>query len=235
MYYFAYIAVGAVLMEFLLLPIYIRLKNRQKYAPLKIFLKGCMTFIPVVFCAWGVLKLYSVTKDWHNLVSPTGFRTSFYVLLGLTICLVADVLLVINFSVGMMFFLAGHICYILYFLTIASFNPISIALFIIGIVLAYRYYSRFKEAMGKLWPAYYLYAITIMTTLSLGIMLPFDLGPYGILPALAACLTVISDFMLAANRISGRKPWSDLMYLSYYFTGQFFMSLSVFIPVMLNL
>ena len=39
MYYFAYIAVGAVIMEFLLLPIYIRLKHRQKYAPLKIFLK----------------------------------------------------------------------------------------------------------------------------------------------------------------------------------------------------
>ena len=235
MYYFAYIAVGAVIMEFLLLPIYIRLKHRQKYAPLKIFLKGCMTLIPVVFCASGILKLHARTGDWHNLVSGTGYQTSLFVLFGLTICLIADVLLVINFPVGMLFFLAGHICYIAYFLTIGGFNPVSIAAFLIGIALAYRYYSRFKDAMGKLWPAYYLYGITIITTLSLGIMLPFALGPYGILPALAACLTVISDFMLAANRISGRKPWSDLMYLSYYLTGQFFMSLSVFIPVMLNL
>jgi uncharacterized membrane protein YhhN len=89
--------------------------------------------------------------------------------------------------------------------------------------------------MGKLKPAYYVYAITIDCTLSLGIVLPFSIGPYGVLPALAAILLVISDYMLAANRLSGRKAWSDLMYLSYYFTGQFFLSLSVYIPVMLRL
>ena len=235
MLFFAYIAIGAVLMEFLLLPIYIRLKNREKYKPLKITLKGCMTLIPVVFCTTAILALHKRTGDWSSLVTDSGYETSLLILAGLIICLVADVVLVINFPVGMFLFLFGHICYILYFLTIGSFHIISIAILAVGFTFTYRYFNRFREAMGKLLPAYFLYALTIDITFSLGILLPFTIGPYGVLPALAASLLVISDYMLAVNRISGRKPWSDLMYLSYYFTGQFFMSLSVFIPVMLNL
>ena len=109
MLHFAYIAVGAVIMEFLLLPVYIRLKHRQKYAPLKIFLKGCMTFIPVTFCASAMIALHIRTGSWDNLTTETGFVTSALVLAGLIICLLADVCLVINFPVGMILFLFGHI------------------------------------------------------------------------------------------------------------------------------
>ena len=235
MYYFAFIAFGAAMMQFLLLPIYIRLKNKQRFAPLKIAIKGCMTLIAVCFCAYGIFKLYSVTGDFKNLVTPAGYQTNLFVLIGLCICMVADIMLVICFPVGMLLFLCGHICYITYFLKIAPFSPISIIIFVIASIIACFYYGRFRDKMGKLMVAYYVYGFVIIGTLSLGLMLPFTLGPYGVVPAIAAVLLVISDFMLAINKIYKRKVLSDLMYLGYYFTGQFFLGLSVFVPIVFNL
>lgn len=235
MYYIACIAVGAALVQFLLLPIYVRLKHIKRFAPLKIAVKGSMTLIAVLFCAFGIFTLYSRTGDIHNLVTPKGYETNLIVLVGLFICMIADVMLVINFAVGMGLFLLGHLCYITYFLTIAPFNPISIIIFIVPAVIASIYFNKYKENMGKLKVAYFIYGIVILCTFSIGIMLPFSIGPYGVVAAIAAVLLVISDFMLAINNVHKQKVLSDLMYLGYYFMGQYFMALSVFVPIMLDL
>ncbi len=230
-----FVVAGAAIMEFLLLPFYIRLKHRKKYVPLKLVLKGCMTLIPVVICAMAFFRLYGRSGDFSEMSTSAGFQTSPLVLAGLCVCLIADIVLAVNFPAGMVLFLLGHICYILYFIRIGGYNPLSAVILIVAYIFTYRSFSRFREAMGRLWPAYYLYALTIDMTLSVGLMLPFGIGLYGVIPALASCLLVISDYMLAANRLTGRKRWSDLMYLSYYFNGQFFLALSVFGPVMMEL
>lgn len=235
MYYFAYIILGSAIMQFLLLPFYIRLKHNNKFIPLKITIKACMTLIAVVFCAFGIFRLYNITGDLGSLVLPSGFRTHILILIGLSICTVADVFLVINFNVGMVCFLIGHICYILYFLKLAPFSPISIPIYVVTSVITYFVYSRYKNNIGKLWPAYTVYGLVIIGTFSIAIMLPFSIGPYGIIPAIAALLLVISDFMLALNKLSRKKVLSDLMYLGYYFMGQYFLALSVYIPVYFNL
>lgn len=235
MYYFAFIALGSALMQFLLLPIYIRLKNRQKYAPLKIAIKACMTGIAVAFCAYAIYTLYRQTGDIRNLITASGYHTNLFVLFALCICMVADVALVICFPVGMLLFLFGHLCYIAYFLTIAPFSPVSIIIFVVLCTAAAIVYGRYRDRMGKLMIAFYIYGTVIIGTVSLGIMLPFSIGPYGVVPAIAAVLLVISDFMLALNKIFKRKVLSDLMYLGYYFTGQFFMALSVFVPIVFGL
>ena len=222
-------------MEFLLLPVYIRLKHRHRSLRLKIALKGCMTLIPVVFCSFAFINLHETTGTWSGTVEETGFTTSVLILAGLIICFTADLVLEISFPLGMILFMCGHICYILYFFTIGGFNPLFLLIFSVSIFFTYSFFSRFKEAMGKIWPAYYLYACTINVTASVGLLLPLSIGAYGVLPAISACLLVISDYMLASNRLSGKRNWSDLLYLSYYFTGQYFLSLSVYIPVMLKL
>lgn len=235
MYYIACIAVGAAIVQFLLLPIYIRLKHMTKFKPLMLVVKGSMTLIAFLFCAFGIFTLYSRTGDINNLVTPKGYHTNLLVMIGLFICIFADVMLSIKFVIGMVLFLLGHLCYISYFLTIAPFNPISIIIFIIPCVLSILYFKRFKANMGKLAPAYYVYGVVILCTFSIGIMLPFSLGPYGVVTAIAAVLLVISDYMLALNNVHKKKVLSDLMYLGYYFMGQFFMALSVFIPIILDL
>lgn len=235
MYYLAAIVLGSAIMQFVLLPFYIRLKHKMKFAPLKITIKGCMTLIAVIVCAYGIFTLYERTGDIHNLTTASGFKTDLIVLIGLTICMIADVMLVIYFPVGMLFFLIGHICYIIYFLKLAPFNLLSIVLFLIPAIISGIYFSRYKEKMGKLLPACYIYGCVILCTFSIGIMLPFSIGPYGVIPAISAVMLVISDYMLAANKFVAKNSFSDLMYLGYYFSGQYFLSLSVFVPIVFNL
>ena len=235
MYYFACITVGIAVVQFLLLPIYIRLKNSKKFTILKITIKVCMTVIAADFCAFGIFTLSARNGGIQNLVTPKGYTTNLFVLYGLIICAVADALLVIKFAVGMLFFFLGHICYIIYFLKIAPFNPVSIIVFVITAGILAIYFNKYRENMGKLKIAYFIYGVTINVTFALGIMLPFSIGSYGVVPAIAATLLVISDVMLALNNMHKRKVLSDLMYLGYYFMGQFCMALSVFIPIMLDL
>ena len=111
----------------------------------------------------------------------------------------------------------------------------SIIIFIVMCCAAAIFYGRDKDKMGKLLVPFYVYGTVIVGTFSIGIMLPFTIGPYGVVPAISAVLLVISDFMLAINKINKRKVLSDMLYLGYYFTGQFFMALSVFVPIVFQL
>lgn len=235
MYYVAGIIVSAALMVFLLLPIYIRFKNQKKYLPVRVLLKGLMTLIAVLFCGAGIIHIYHECGSLWNLTTDRGFHTNILVLIGMFVCMLGDMLLPVRFLHGMLAFLTGHLCYIAYFLTIAPFNPLSIAILAVLLISLTVIFVKYSCYIGKMKIPFFIYGTVIITTFSLGIFLPFSLGPYGIVPAVAAILLVISDFMLAANRVKNRKVFSDLLYLGYYFTGQFFLALSVFLPAFLNL
>lgn len=235
MYLISVLVICAAVMQFLLLPLYVRMKRRQYNQKIRLFIKGSMTFVAVIVCAAGILRIYSLSGSFASLTLESGYQTNLWVLAAIFICMIADVVLGINFALGMGVFLLGHICYIMYFITIAPFNPASIIIFIVPAGIAFRFFSRYKKEMGGLWPAYYTYGTVILITLSLGLTLPFSIGSYGILPALASAMLVISDYMLALNTILKKKLLHDLIYLGYYFTGQFIMAISVFIPAFLNL
>lgn len=222
-------------MQFLLLPMYIRLKHNNRYTPLKIAIKGSMTLIAVLFCGYGFLRIYREFGQINNVCFPSGFRTSPFILAGLVICMLADIVLVLYFPLGMLLFLIGHICYITCFLQIAPFNPVSIPVFAVASFITYRYFKRFSREMGKLKFGYIIYGLVILSTFSIAIMLPFSIGSYGVIPAISSVLLVISDIMLAVNKLAGHKHFSDLLYLGYYFTGQYFLALSIFIPVCLKI
>ncbi len=235
MYYVALIVVAAAVMEFLLLPIYIRLKNNKKYVPAKMAVKGSMTLIALLFALAAVTTLYVRTGDINNLVTSSGMRTNFILPAGIFVCLVADVVLCVNFKLGMLLFLLGHMCYTAYFLSIGGFSWFSLLIFVPGVIAMSLYFGRYTKNEGKMFFLYTVYGIMITITLSTGLVLPITLHEYGVLPALAAVMLVVSDVMLGMNRLKTKKKIADLLYLGYYFTGQFFLGLSVFIPVMLGI
>ena len=234
MYYVAAITIAAAFMQFFLLPMYIRLKNRERFKPLKITIKGFMTLIAFGFATFAVIRLFEQTGSLSNLSTATGFRTNIMLPVGLLVCTVADILLCINFPVGMLCFLAGHICYITYFIMLAGFSWYSLIPFVVGVAGIYKGFRKHSRSSGKMWPLYMLYGTVIMTTLSLGIILPLKIGAYGVTPAIAVILLVVSDIMLGINKVHGRKVLTDLMYLGYYFMGQFILAMSVFVPVTLG-
>ena len=235
MYYIAVIALAAALMQFLLLPVYIRLKNRQRYAVMKMAVKGLMTFIAFAFAAYAVFVLYRRSGNWSELVTETGMRTDILLPIGLFVCMIADVVLCVDFKIGMVMFLAGHICYSAYFIRIGGITWVSLPIFIGGIAGIGIGLLRHVRREGKVFVLYTAYAVMITITLSTALVLPFKLREYGVLPAIAAVLLVVSDIMLGLNRVRKTKVIADLMYLGYYFTGQFILALSVFIPTVLGI
>ena len=235
MYYVALIVVAAAIMQFLLLPIYIRLKNNKKYLPAKMAVKGSMTLLAFLFALSAVITLYVRTGDIHNLTTASGMKTSFLLPAGLFVCLVADVVLCVSFKVGMMLFLLGHLCYTAYFIVIGGFSWFSLIIFVPGVIAMSMYFGQYTKNEGRMYFLYTIYGIMITITLSTGLVLPLTLHEYGVLPALAAVMLVVSDVMLGMNKLRTKKKIADLLYLGYYFTGQFFLALSVFIPVVLGI
>lgn len=234
---FFLILLGAVLINFVLMPLYVRLKRRRfrnrKYNPaLKLTIKGSATLVSVGFCLAGILKIYNETKDINDLTMPNGFHTDLMLLIGLSVCMIADVVLGAYFPVGVLFFLAGHICYIIYFIKLGGLMWWTVPLFLIGACVLWMNFRKYMDVIKskKLWPALIVYGTVIMLTAATGITLPFALGEYGLLPALASILLVTSDIMLGINLTTKQKILHDLLYLGYYFSGQYIMALSVFVP-----
>ncbi len=227
--------VSLIIMELVLLPLYVRYK-RKKYKPwLKRAIKGSMTLISFAFCLAAIIKLHSEQGGWFGLRTGTGFETNILVAVALFVCAVADVTLTVNLVAGGLLFWLGHALYISYFLTLARPQYVCVGLIIVPAFFAYKYFAKYTANIGRIKYGMYIYGITILGTFSLGIVLPYTLGSYGWLPAIAATLLVISDYMLATNSVSKSKVMDDLIYLGFYFSGQFVMALSVFLPVYLGL
>jgi hypothetical protein len=71
--------------------------------------------------------------------------------------------------------------------------------------------------------------MSILATLALGLLLPYTFGLYGILPAIASLLLVVSDFCLARNKLFEETKFTRLLALSLYFGGQYMMAMTLYL------
>ncbi len=231
---------GSLLMLFILMPLYIYMKRKRfrnesknaqlkKYDAMSLTVKGSATGVAVLFCFLGVLRAQRLTAA----ELPQGFETNWWIFVGLLICMAADVLLGIHFVTGMLAFLAGHICYIVYFLTIGSFQWISLPVLFLAVLLVFAFFSKYRNKAQGNPLCYLLYGIVILTTISVGIFLPLSIGEYGLLPAMAAVMLVVSDYMLAYMLVFKVTPIMDTVSLGFYYGGQYVMAMSVFLPAFL--
>lgn len=233
MYKLAVIVGGMLLMLFILMPMYIwckrkQLRDKHHNNAVTLTIKGAATAVAVVYCATAMYTYYNNADK----IYPEWFTTNPLILIGLIICMAADVVLGIKFIIGMGLFFLGHICYITYFIVIGGFNPVSFLIFIPLGALLFLYFRKRRDKVDKnqVW-AYYGYGLTILATFSIGIMLPFSIGEAGMFPAIGAAMLVVSDYMLAYLLLVKMTPLADAISLGFYYGGQFMMAMSVFIPV----
>ncbi len=214
------------LMIFILMPCYLSLKRRGRNKKLSLLIKGATTLVAVILSYIGYWKAMTLL-DTNHLPSSFFSRS---VLVGLTICLFADVLLGIQVYIGGFFFFLGHVAYIVYFIQLGGFPIICIPMvsFFTGIALCYFY--RYSARLGKEKYLYFLYGLTIFTSLSLGLTLPFTIGLLGYPLALASVLLVASDLLLARNTLYRETSLSDTVSLLYYFSGQLLLALTIYLP-----
>jgi uncharacterized membrane protein YhhN len=216
---------GIFLMIFILMPCYLSLKRRGRNKKLSLFVKGATTFVAVILSYWGYWKAMTSQITYHL---PSSFFSR-SVLIGLTICLFADVLLGIQVYIGGILFFLGHIAYIVYFIELGGFPIICIPMISIFTGIALCYFYRFSVRLGKEKYFYFLYGLTIFTTLSLGLTLPVTIGIWGFPIALASVLIVVSDVLLARNTLYKETSLSDTVALLYYFSGQLLLALTIYL------
>ena len=204
---------AAVLMFTVLMPAYLHTKQGGETIR-ALILKGLCTLMAVLLCLVGA---------WQS-----GTADSWWMVVGLSLCLVGDVVLGIQFVGGVCAFLLGHLCYITAFLNKAPFSLWSITAFIGILMVIIRLFYRFIKKMGNLQIPLCIYATVISAMLSIAIILPFTIGKCGFLPAAGAALFVLSDLLLLRNMLVQKTQFSDSFSLTCYYLGQYLLALSVF-------
>jgi len=225
--YFKFSVLGSVLLFFILIPLYLHFKQ-GKYQRITMIIKGLSTMIPILFCMSTVIQLKE--EPYLNINSVILLPdASCWLLAGLLLGLVGDIVLCIHFVGGMGAFLLGHICYIIAYCKFANFQLWSIGLFIVLLLLSLVFFHSLIPKMGKNKIPFLIYGTVILVMVSIALLLPFSIGSLGILPAVGAFLFVLSDLLLARNILVKVTALSDAVSLYCYYAGQFILAMSVYL------
>lgn len=212
------------------MPLYIHMKNNEFATGITLFAKGFTTFVAAIFSLYGLFILSEANSKETAYVL---FSHNWWIAIGLFICMLADVFLNLHFIAGGILFFIGHVCYIIFFLKLAPFSPLMIPIYSIVLVFCLCYFYKFHTALGNEKYLYSIYGATISASLAISFLLPFKIGIYGCFPALASFLLFISDILLARNLLYKETLLSDTLAISFYYTGQFLMAFTVYIPAIL--
>lgn len=206
----------------LLVPKYTKCKYDHTKRKTKLIWKGSCIIVPVLVLLSRVvyLTIINEVKITHVLF-----------LLGIILCAIGDIYLEIKFVKGGFFFGLGHLFYIaslmnLWYLkagihSITFIIPIAlyVPLCVVGTILTVKLLGKFHREV----------LLTYNAIISASFALGFTLIIYGRgaekFAGLGACLLVISDWILARNKIAGRTYMSTLISLLIYFSGQIMISM----------
>ncbi len=169
------------------------------------------------------------------LLAGTVYRTVIYgpdiylfiLLAGMILCAVGDIILEIRFIKGGFLFFGGHLLYVcgaLYH--VRSFRGETLIIFLalagIGTFLTFDRLDR--KYRGLL----IAYNIMISASFAMGTALYSTYLPGNVLPGLGFMFLVVSDWLLARNKMAGSTFGWSLVSLLFYFGGQILISTVVF-------
>lgn len=200
----------------LIMPVRFRRMKGGEDTPFTFVLKALPTAMAAAFACYAALS--------HN---PGPYAS--WMALGLVVCLVADVVLGIQFAVGGGLFLCGHICYVL---GLTSLVPITLwhgILFAVAMVILQGFLIAYRKRMTNKLIAYgvCVYAVALSALLASALPLPFLVqGFQPVMAAIGALLFVLSDATLCDNMINNRPLPNQYISLGIYYTAQFLLGLS---------
>ncbi|MBR5108677.1 MAG: lysoplasmalogenase [Clostridia bacterium] len=171
------------------------------------FFKGAATAMAAVLAFYG----YSFS------LSPVHLMTA----IGLSVCVLADVILDLSFLTGTVFFGIGHLCYCAALLMSGPPGRTSLAVFmLLAAAVAVLYPQIKKLSKGKSALPYLAYALLISAMLSLAI------GQKPLMMA-GALLFVVSDIMLLFRIVRNiSSKCYDYLAMGCYYLAQFLIASS---------
>lgn len=151
----------------------------------------------------------------------TNLPAAWWLVAGLCLCAVADVLLELKFEAGMLVFALGHVCYIAAFISRRGPTAVHIALFLALAAIALWVTRKLKKPLDGLYAPVSVYSMLIlaMLTLSFGQPLPALIG---------AVLFVISDSLILYRLVRPAGRLNDAACILLYYCGQYLLALSAF-------
>ncbi len=216
-------SLGFIIVLLVLTPIYAYFST-SRCNQKAIITKGATTTICFAYALAGYLK----SNDISTFTAPP-IHHAYWLLIGLGICTLADVILCLRFVIGGILFFLGHISYIIFFLTLGGFHTVTIVVFTLLCVAALCYFYRYSAVLLKYHLLFVLYGMITLANLALGLLLPYTYGFYGIIPAIASILLVVSDFFLARNKLFEETKFTKRIALSFYFGGQYLMAMTLYL------
>jgi len=207
-----------VVAAFMLLAIllYFEKGRQQKYIlPIK-------SILSILFVLTVLVQPHPINRYYH------------FLLAGLILCLAGDVFLALPkkkmFLYGLLFFMSGHIIYIIAFLSLGKVGPdlwivLLTIIFMSGAV--YYWLIPFLKSM-KIPVFFYVVVISIMVVAAWSVTGNFSLLPSGRTMIVAGSFSFyLSDMCVARDRFYKREFLNRLIGLPLYYTGQFLFAFSV--------
>ena len=143
--------------------------------------------------------------------------------------MIADVIIGIHFVAGMLVFLCAHLCFIVYFMTLAPLSGYSVGIFILVYAAVLFGFRRFVPQLGIQSIPFMIYAAILISMFSVAVLLPHSIGGIGsVLLAAGAGLFTVSDLILAWNTLGSYHKQRDRMVLYLYYPAVYLLAVSVF-------
>lgn len=205
--------------------VFLASEKKEKYV-LSVFLKGAASLCFVLIGLWA-------SK------AAGGDRVAHYVMIGLILGCIADVLLNLRFVfkklgtpvflVGILVFLSGHI---LYLCALIPRCPSLWVFLVIGAVLTFLtikwiFTKITAKKAFKIFGVFYIGAIMIMNCVAVGALLA-NPGAHSIVYLIGALLFLVSDVVLILNTFGGSTKFSlRIVNISLYYLGQLMIAMSL--------
>ena len=181
MLFLVWILCSSILCLMICMPLYMNYKKAMQPA-LACSFKALGTVCALVLVLVAALKLDS--RCWVAVA-------------GMSLHLLADILMEFNFSAGAGFFMAGHFLYIVFFARLFPFTPLHLICFILLFLFSLFLLLQWKRRAGKQLPLFILYSVVICAMTASALAGGFSAyTTSGILMALGGSLFLISDILL---------------------------------------
>jgi len=180
----------------------------------------------IMFVTSGVINLIYCIKNKTNLKFPI------WMIIALTCAMIADIVLVLNFYLGVVIFAIGHIFYFVSYCKLEKINRKDLicgaGIFAFALsVIQFTPFLDFGSSFMKNICCAYAFIISLMVGKALSNLLK-EKNPTNKIIVIGSILFFISDFMLMLDKF-GSVPGTSYLCLGTYYPGQFILGLSLFI------
>ncbi|MDD2361502.1 MAG: lysoplasmalogenase family protein [Oscillospiraceae bacterium] len=204
----------AVMLFFALLPLFFKLKQ-QKIAGSATVVKAFCSLVPVIFCLNGCVV--------------NGFRGFWWILAGLSLCLVGDIITEQSKSTGLKIFTVANLLFIYAFTIFAKPTVSAAQVFLFLLAMTALIFRRQLRKPDRHFVPLLIYAVVLLFMVSLSLTLPVAVGT--VLIATGALLIAISNIIDAKVFLKSAEKNSRLyaIRLGIYYAGLYLFALAVWL------